>query len=164
MDTKKTNNTKLNIFDKKIYIPYPSLSSFHHFTHGWTSPISLEFFFGIWEIHPLTRVKPPTSRPRPWFWIGKIPGRVPYTDILCVKIFGALTQHPRPGPLGSIHHFFWMLYGFLPKERWWVFHAFPICAISFDLKVTGRSAFLFGCTCPRGHRRLDLAEFVESLE
>lgn len=53
---------------------------------------------------------------------------------------------------------------FYQRKRWWVFHAFPICAISFDLNVTGRSAFFFGCTCPRGHWRLDLAEFMESLE
>lgn len=146
----KQNQTE-HLFQKKIY----RTRLYHQFTispMGGTSPISLELFFlGIWEMSPFDQGETHNLETKA---IGEN-----------IRSLGALTHPtparfniPRPGPMGSIHHFFWMLYGFLPEAKMVGFPCFSY------LCLTGRSAFLFGCTCPRGHRRLDLAEFVESLE
>lgn len=76
MDTKKTNNTKLNIFEKKN-LPYPSLSSFHPFPWVDFSYFPGVVFFWHLGISPLDQGETPNLEAEAMVLNGKIPGRVP---------------------------------------------------------------------------------------
>ena len=153
-----TSLKKKSIYRTRLY---------HHFTISPMGGLLLfpwSFFlaFGKSTLWPGWNPQP-RGRGHGFEW-EKYPVESPYRHIMCENI--RRLDPPEAGAHGFHPPLFFgcCMVLFYQRKRWWVFHAFPICAISFDLKVTGRSAFLFGCTCPRGHRRLDLAEFVESLE